>query len=66
MGEPTMLHKIRKFIGHIGWYMFIWGEFGGDEKVYRNQRDEEVFRFYGVAVPKELLIKLYPPINQNK
>lgn len=36
MGSQTLWSKIRKFIGRTGWSLFIWAEFRGKEKEYRD------------------------------
>jgi hypothetical protein len=34
MGKSNILQKIRSLIAKIGWKLFIWAEYNGNEKEY--------------------------------
>lgn len=58
MGNPTIIDRLRDWIGRLGWDLFIWANYGGKEQVYHIFRDQDAFITYGVPEPKELQNKL--------
>lgn len=50
MGEDTLLEKLIKYIGHIGWRVFVWAEWGGSEDKYHNAIEYDILTRNGITV----------------
>jgi len=54
MNKPKFIERIKELIGHLGWRLFIWAAFEGDEERFHCERDKRAFEHWNVEVPKTL------------
>lgn len=52
MGRESILAKVKLFIGYLGWRIYLWGQFDGDEDRWHREKDREVIDRYPYTCPE--------------